>query len=235
MRRKPFPVGCPSFGPTWQSPTLTAITTTIQWRSQTRDRAHSGHLRSPTVTEPRVIAVLDWELSTIGNPLADFSNLLMQWVNGVLQPYKDKPEYGIPTMDEYVAEYCRLTGRAGLPNPPDWDHIPGAHGSTPQALAYSEAYGHFRRLGVKLFGLSLLSTEWQRDFVARNGLSFRLLSDSHRLFSSAMGLPLFETGGQLYLQRMTFVAMDGIIQALRYPIPEPEQDPAEVLALLQPA
>ncbi|MFO1015387.1 MAG: phosphotransferase family protein [Caulobacteraceae bacterium] len=67
-------------------------------------------------TEPRVIAVLDWELSTIGNPLADFSNLLMQWVNGVLQPYKDKPEYGIPTMDEAVAYYCELTGRDGLPD-----------------------------------------------------------------------------------------------------------------------
>ena len=128
-----------------------------------------------------------------------------------------------------------FTGRPGYDNPPNWDHIPGAHGSTPQALAYSETYGHFRRLGVKLFGLSLLSTEWQRDFVTRNGLSFRLLSDSQRLFSSAMGLPLFETGGQLYLQRMTFIAMDGIIQALRYPIPEPEQDAAEVLALLQPA
>lgn len=67
-------------------------------------------------TEPRIIAVLDWELSTIGNPLADFSNLLMQWVNGVLQPYKDKPEYGIPTMDEAVAYYCELTGRDGLPD-----------------------------------------------------------------------------------------------------------------------
>lgn len=67
-------------------------------------------------TEPRVIAVLDWELSTIGNPLADFSNLLMQWVNGALVPFKDKPEYGIPTMDEVVAYYCQLTGRESLPD-----------------------------------------------------------------------------------------------------------------------
>jgi peroxiredoxin len=122
-----------------------------------------------------------------------------------------------------------FTGRPDHPNPPNWDHIPGAHGSTPQALAYSEAYGHFRRLGVKLFGLSLLSTEWQRDFVARNSLSFRLLSDQARNFSSRMGLPLFETGGQVYLQRMTFITNDGVIQALRYPVPEPEKDAAEVL------
>jgi aminoglycoside phosphotransferase (APT) family kinase protein len=67
-------------------------------------------------TEPRVIAVLDWELSTIGNPLADFSNLLMQWVNGGLAPFKDKPEYGIPPMQDVVGYYCQLTGRDGLPD-----------------------------------------------------------------------------------------------------------------------
>jgi aminoglycoside phosphotransferase (APT) family kinase protein len=65
-------------------------------------------------TEPRVIAVLDWELSTLGNPLADFTNLLMQWVNGSISTIGDLAAYGIPTLDEYVAEYCRLTGRSGL-------------------------------------------------------------------------------------------------------------------------
>jgi aminoglycoside phosphotransferase (APT) family kinase protein len=65
-------------------------------------------------TEARVIAVLDWELSTLGNPLADFTNLLMQWVNGSISTVGDLAAYGIPTLDEYVAEYCRLTGRSGL-------------------------------------------------------------------------------------------------------------------------
>ncbi|HEY7852199.1 MAG TPA: phosphotransferase family protein [Caulobacteraceae bacterium] len=67
-------------------------------------------------TEPRVVAVLDWELATLGNPLADFTNLLMQWVNGTVAAIEDKKAYGIPTMEEYVAEYCRLTNRSGLPN-----------------------------------------------------------------------------------------------------------------------
>lgn len=125
------------------------------------------------------------------------------------------------------------TGRPGHPDPLNWDHIPGGHGSTPQALAYSEAYGQFRRLGVKLFGLSLLTTEWQRDFVVRNGLTFRLLSDRTRAFSSRLGLPLFETGGVAYLQRLTFVTNDGIVQALRYPIAEPAGDAADVLAMIQ--
>ena len=123
------------------------------------------------------------------------------------------------------------TGRPGYADPPHWDQIPGAHGSTPQALAYSEAYGQFRRLGIKLFGLSLQSTEWQRDFVKRNTLTFRLLSDEGRKFSGRLGLPLFETGGVDYVQRLTFVTHDGVITALRYPVPEPEHDAEDVLAM----
>lgn len=122
------------------------------------------------------------------------------------------------------------TGRPGYPDPPNWDHIPGAHGSTPQALAYAETYGQFRRLGVQLFGLSLLGTAWQRDFVSRNRLTFRLLSDQPRALQSALALPLFETGGVAYLQRITFVLRDGVITVVRFPIAEPEHDAAEVLA-----
>ena len=70
-------------------------------------------------TEPRVIAVLDWELSTLGNPLADFTYLLMNWVNGAISTLPDLKAHGIPTIEEYVAEYCRLTGREGLPEL-DW-------------------------------------------------------------------------------------------------------------------
>jgi aminoglycoside phosphotransferase (APT) family kinase protein len=67
-------------------------------------------------TEPRVAAVLDWELATLGNPLADFTYVLMQWVNGTISTIPDLKAHGIPTMEEVVAEYCRLTGRAGLPD-----------------------------------------------------------------------------------------------------------------------
>jgi aminoglycoside phosphotransferase (APT) family kinase protein len=73
--------------------------------------------------EPKVIAVLDWELSTLGNPLADFTYLLMNWVmpgdqRGGLAG-RDLAALGIPSVDAYVAEYCRLTGRSGLPAT-DW-------------------------------------------------------------------------------------------------------------------
>ncbi|PWE17701.1 phosphotransferase family protein [Marinicauda salina] len=69
-------------------------------------------------TEPRVVAVLDWELSTLGDPLADFTYQLMQWRtpkdirSGFLGV--DLEALGIPTEDEYVAAYCERTGRDGL-------------------------------------------------------------------------------------------------------------------------
>jgi aminoglycoside phosphotransferase (APT) family kinase protein len=67
-------------------------------------------------TEPRIIAVLDWELSTIGHPLADFSYHCMSWhipqgsfrgIGGL-----DHRALGIPTEREYVRRYCERTGRA---------------------------------------------------------------------------------------------------------------------------
>lgn len=67
-------------------------------------------------TESRVIAVLDWELSTLGEPLADFTYLLMNWVNGAVSQIPDLKAHGIPTLEEAVAHYCELTGRSGLPD-----------------------------------------------------------------------------------------------------------------------
>ncbi|MGH6963098.1 MAG: phosphotransferase family protein [Phenylobacterium sp.] len=65
-------------------------------------------------TEPRVIAVLDWELSTLGEPLADFTYLLMNWVNGTISTLPDLKAHGLPTIDEAVEHYCKLTNRTGL-------------------------------------------------------------------------------------------------------------------------
>src|SRR4051812_13320664 len=73
-------------------------------------------------SEPRILAVLDWELSTLGHPLADFAYHCMSWhiapgrFRGIAG--LDLEALGIPREDEYVAAYCARTGRAGIDH---WD------------------------------------------------------------------------------------------------------------------
>jgi aminoglycoside phosphotransferase (APT) family kinase protein len=85
---------------------------------------------------PQVAALLDWELSTLGDPLADFTYLVMQWempaeagsagLRGV-----DFEAAGIPTLEEATDLYCAATGRSGVP-----------------ALDWYFAYNLFRLLGI---------------------------------------------------------------------------------------
>ena len=165
---------------------------------------------------------------------------MMRHLVGRRLPYVDLPaSSGMPVNPAKLPGLAVLfcypwTGRPGYPNPPHWDDIPGAHGSTPQALAYSDAYGNFRRLGVRVFGVSFQDSEWQQEFVKRNGLAYRMLSDAGRRFSAELGLPLVITGDVEYLQRLTLVAQDGVIGAVRFPVREPERDAAEVFDLVQP-
>ncbi len=69
---------------------------------------------------PRVLAVLDWELSTLGDPLADFTYVCMAWVtenggrSGVMD--LDRKALGIPELDEVVERYCQATGRDSVPD-----------------------------------------------------------------------------------------------------------------------
>jgi peroxiredoxin len=124
------------------------------------------------------------------------------------------------------------TGRPGLPNPTDWDTIPGAHGSTPQAEGYATAFEKFSAFSTRVFGLSLQSADYQREFAIRCRLPFALLSDATQEFSRALELPDFTTGGVTYLRRLTLMARDGVVLGVRYPVPDPAGDAAAVLDLL---
>lgn len=110
-----------------ETETIDEMNKLIEWLPQTippgeRTSIVHGDYRLDNLmlheSEPRVIAVLDWELSTLGDPLGDFTYYLMNWV----MPHDgraglgglDVEDLGIPTMEEAVALYCKQTGRDGI-------------------------------------------------------------------------------------------------------------------------
>ncbi|MCL4765057.1 MAG: peroxiredoxin [Hyphomicrobiaceae bacterium] len=132
-----------------------------------------------------------------------------------------------------VVVFCYpWSGRPGLPNPPDWDTIPGAHGSTPEAEGFRDLYPGFDEMPVALFGLSLQPTEEQQEFARRLRLPFALLSDAADGFRRALRLPVLETGGKVYLKRLTLLVRGGRIERVFYPVHPPDAHAREVLAVI---
>eukprot|EP00105_Crassostrea_gigas_P020077 XP_011438766.1 PREDICTED: acyl-CoA dehydrogenase family member 10 isoform X1 [Crassostrea gigas] len=75
-------------------------------------------------TKPEVIGVLDWELSTIGDPITDLATTLMNFYMPpnfiMIKSFKnfDVPSLGIPSVEEFHAIYCQ---KMGIPSVPSWD------------------------------------------------------------------------------------------------------------------
>jgi aminoglycoside phosphotransferase (APT) family kinase protein len=132
-----------------ETETIDEMNKLIEWLPQhlpadARDSVVHGDYRLDNMilhpTEPKVIAVLDWELCTIGDPMADFTYHLMQWMmpegtttgggTGSLLG-ADLAALGIPTMEKYTEAYCRRTNRPANPN-----------------IDYYAAYNFFRLAGI---------------------------------------------------------------------------------------
>jgi peroxiredoxin len=124
------------------------------------------------------------------------------------------------------------TGRPGVADPPGWDDIPGAHGSTPETAGFRDLYPRFRALGAEVFGLSTQLSEHQRELSTRLDVPFAVLSDADFTFQAALRLPTFAAGSMDYLRRLTLLVEDGRLRHVFHPVRAPEAHAGEVLAWL---
>lgn len=121
------------------------------------------------------------------------------------------------------------TGRPGVADPPGWDHIPGAHGSTPETEGFRDHYLRFRAQRIEVFGLSTQPSEHHQELTRRLAVPFGFLSDADFALQSALRLPTFEAGGRPYLKRLTLFVRDGRIAHTFYPVADPAGHARNVL------
>jgi peroxiredoxin len=127
------------------------------------------------------------------------------------------------------------TGTPGEPSPEGWDDIPGARGCTPQSCAFRDAREELAGRGAALIGISAQTPAEQAEFARREHIPYPLLSDHELRLAAAMRLPTFEAGGMRLYKRLTFIAEQGRIVKVFYPVFPPDRDAANVLAWLAEA
>ncbi len=87
---------------------------------------------------------------------------------------------------------------------------PELAGCTAEACSFRDNLTTLHKLGAVVYGVSLQSTERQRQFVEREHLSFELLSDDQRKLVSALGIPMWVSeGGEEFVARTTVVVKKG--------------------------
>jgi peroxiredoxin len=125
-----------------------------------------------------------------------------------------------------------MTGQPGVALPDGWDAIPGARGCTPQACDFRDHHAQLASLGARVFGLSVQTSEYQREVGARLHLPFPLLSDCKMQLHDHLRLPVFDVAGMRLYKRVTLIIEDGTIVKTFYPVFPPDQHATAVLAWL---
>nr|WP_319387126.1 glutaredoxin 3 [uncultured Roseibium sp.] len=126
-----------------------------------------------------------------------------------------------------------MTGVPGVELPPGWNDIPGARGCTPQTLSFQAEKDVFAAFGVKVFGLSSQTADYQKELSDRLDLSFPVLSDADFEFSDDMRLPTMVVEGMRLIKRLTLILKDGLVEHVFYPVFPPNRSAAEVIGWLQ--
>jgi peroxiredoxin len=125
------------------------------------------------------------------------------------------------------------TGVPGVALPEGWDAIPGARGCTPHTRGYADLYPDFRALDVAVFGLSTQDTAYQRELTERLGVPFGILSDEQFALTRALRLPTMDVHGMTLIKRLAWIAHDGVIERVFYPVFPPDRNAGVVLAALR--
>jgi peroxiredoxin len=131
-----------------------------------------------------------------------------------------------------VAYIYPRTGTPGCPSPDGWNAIPGARGCTPQSCAFRDRVDDFARHGASLLALSAQPASEQEEFAAREHIPYPILSDRGLRLASALRLPTFDVAGMTLYKRLTFVADEGRIERVFYPVFPPDRNAADVLTWL---
>lgn len=135
-----------------------------------------------------------------------------------------------------IVVYCYpKTGRPDKDVIPDgWDEIPGAQGCTPESCGFRDHYQDLQNHGItEVFGLSVQSSEYQREARDRLSLPFELLSDSSLELTNRLRLPTFEVDGETLLERLTLVLSDARVEHVFYPVFPPDEHADEVVDWLE--
>jgi peroxiredoxin len=131
-----------------------------------------------------------------------------------------------------VAYVYPMTGTPGRPLPPGWMSIPGAYGCTAESCAFRDHAAELERLEATVVGISAQHPEEQREFAAREGISYPLLNDAGFELEQRLGLPTFEVAGRRFYVRLTLVVVGGRIERVFHPVADVERHPEEVAAWL---
>ena len=137
-------------------------------------------------------------------------------------------------LQDRVVFYCYpMTGQPGVKLPDGWDSIPGARGCTPQSCSFRDYYQELQALNTQVYGISTQTSLVQQEAAARLHLPFELLSDAEFKLTTALQLPTFEIENQRLIKRLTFIANEGKIIKVFYPVFPPDRNADDVVDWLE--